>query len=60
MTEDQKREIDEMSQYDMCMMWRFGTTSELLQGECGVYFSQSLKEKGGFTPEISKELGWGR
>lgn len=58
MTEEQKKRIDSMSQYEMCRIWRFGTSTNLLQGESGEYFSKVLKAKGGFTPEISKELGW--
>lgn len=60
MTPEQKATIDSMSRYDLCKMWRFSAVGEpLLAGECGKYFYQALfKEKGGFTPEISKSLGW--
>jgi hypothetical protein len=59
MTEDQKARIDAMSQYELCSMWRFAPTGEpLLQGDTGEYFSKKLVEKGGFTPAISKQLGW--
>jgi hypothetical protein len=61
MTPEQKRRIDAMSQYDLCRMWRFSPFGEpLLQAEAGDYFKDKLKERGGFTPEISKQLGWGR
>ena len=54
-----KREIDGMSQYDLCAKWRFAHAGDpLLAGEVGDYFTAKLKEKGGFTPEISKQLGW--
>jgi hypothetical protein len=59
MTPEQKKQIDSMSQYDLCRKWRFAKVGDpLLQGEAGEYFSKVLKEKGGFTPEISKDLGW--
>ncbi len=60
MTEEQKRTIDNMTQYQMCELWRFAKSGHpLLQnGDTGEYFSKVLKEKGGFTSEISKELGW--
>ena len=60
MTEEQKTRIDNMSQYQLCYMWRFGKVGEsLLQGDTGKYFAKVMSEEGGFTPEISKELGWG-
>jgi len=40
-------------------MWRFAKSGEpLLQGNTGKYFAEVLEKKGGFTPEISKHLGW--
>jgi len=59
MTPEQKAEIDAMSQYDLCRMWRFAPVGEpLLRGDTGDYFAKRLEELGGFTPEISKRLGW--
>ena len=60
LTEKRKTYIDGMSQYEMCSIWRFSKGgNKLLQGESGTYFSDRLfKHFGGFTPEISKELGW--
>lgn len=59
MSEEEKKQIDEMSQYEMCYLWRFGKCgNKLLQGDTGKYFSKIMKEKGGMTTEISKELGW--
>lgn len=53
-----KAEIDAMSQLQMCHLWRFAAVgSPYFQGELGNYFKEKLKERGGFTPEISKELG---
>ena len=58
MTDQEKKTIDEMSQYDLCRLWRFAKSGHpLLQDDAGKYFSEKLKEKGGFTPEISKSLG---
>lgn len=58
--EDLKATIDGMTQYDLCRMWRFSKSGNiLLQGETGKYFETRLKEKGGFTPEISKSIGLG-
>ena len=58
MTDEQKKEIDDMSQYGLCERWRFAPVGDpLFAGDTGDYFSKVLKEKGGFTPEISKSLG---
>ncbi len=59
MTPEQKERIDKMSQRELCAKWRFAPVGDpLLQGDTGDYFSKVLKERGGFNPEISKELGW--
>lgn len=59
MTLEDKARIDSMSQEDMCRQWRFGLAGDsLFAGDTGDYFIKSLKEKGGFTPEISKGIGW--
>lgn len=59
MTEDQKEQIDNMSQYEMARLWRFAPTGHpLLEGDTGQYFAKVFKEKGGMTPGISKSLGW--
>ena len=70
MIEYTTKEIDDalialinMSHYEMCRLWRFAPTgseiyfrSDLITG---VTFKHKLFEVyGGFTPEISKELGW--
>lgn len=58
--------IETMDHYSMCEMWRFSPT-----GEENIYFRSDLptgeafKNRlfhhfGGFTPAISKSLGWGR
>jgi hypothetical protein len=54
-----KKEIDNMSQYNMARIWRFGGRDDLLSGDMGRHFKDVfLNKKGGFTPEISKQLGW--
>ncbi len=59
MTPEQKAIIDNMSQEKLCSKWRFASVGDpLLQGDTGDYFSKRLKEMGGFTPKISKKLGW--
>mgnify|MGYP001416544966 CR=1 FL=1 len=58
MTEEQKKIIDNMTQKELCAKWRFARIGDpLFQGDTEEYFSKKLKESGGFTPEISKELG---
>lgn len=59
MTPEQKRQIDEMTQFQMAYHWRFAPVGDpLLQGDTGDYFTKVFKEKGFFTPQISKEIGW--
>ena len=59
MTPEQKTKIDNMTQTQLCSVWRFAKVGDpLLQGDTGDYFAKVLKEKGGMTSEISKNLGW--
>jgi len=61
MTAEEKAQIDGMTQLELCRTWRFAECPyHLLQGETGQYFAERLKEMGGFTPEISKQLGFER
>jgi hypothetical protein len=49
-----------MSHEDLCRRWRFSKAGvPLFQGEVGDYFADTLKARGGFTPEISRRIGWG-
>jgi len=61
LTEEVKAHIDRMSHVEMCREWRFAPIgSPLFQGESGEYFQKRLfDELGGFTPAISKAIGWG-
>ena len=60
LTTERKAEINAMSHYDMCSTWRFSQIGNwMVTGECGEYFFERLfRHFGGFTPEISKSLGW--
>ena len=59
MTKQEKKQIDGMTQEQLCRKWRFAPLGDpLLTGDTGDYYAKVLKEKGGFTPEISKRLGW--
>lgn len=60
MTDQEKAKIDAMSHEEMCRHWRFAKVGDpLLQGEAGFYFKSRLFDHfGGFTPEISKRIGW--
>jgi hypothetical protein len=52
--------IKGMSHEQLCRAWRFSPSgTKILQGKAGDYFKERLfKELGGFTPEISKKIGW--
>lgn len=66
-------EVDEADRIQLCRWWRFlpspgesaiGTNEfhELLKSE-GIIMdriTERFHEAGGFTPEISKRLGWGK
>ena len=60
MTEAEKRTIDGMSREELARHWRFAPAGDpLTAGDTGDYFKRVFfEEKGGFTPEISKSLGW--
>ena len=59
MIEEIKKEIDLMSHEDMAKRWRFSKIGDpIFQGETGDYFIDRFKILGGFTPTISKRIGW--
>jgi hypothetical protein len=59
-TPELKAEIDAMGQLQMAAVWRFAKTGDpRLQGEAGDYFQRCFNKLGGFTPAISKAIGWG-
>ncbi len=61
-TEEMKAEIDQLTHYDMCYMWRFHKGNPVYfdsRNPAAEYFKQRLfNHFGGFTPEISKSIGW--
>ena len=60
--EEMKAEIDSLTHFEMCRMWRFGKGNPEYfdaRNPISTYFTDRLfKHFGGFTPEISKQLGW--
>lgn len=61
LTPETKAAIGALTQFEACRIWRFAPTGHpyIMHGEVGDYFDKKFKELGGFTPEISKALGWG-
>lgn len=57
---DAKKCIDDMSQFEMASLRRFAPVGhpyfDRTNGDLPDYFEQKFKEKGGFTPGISKAL----
>lgn len=57
-----KQEIDILSHEDMCRHWRFGSGKRQwfdITNPLSEYFKKRLFDHfGGFTPEISKRIGW--
>lgn len=61
MTPEEKQQIDNMTHMEVCSLWRFGKVGHPFldsSNESSQYFVTKFKELGGFTSEISKELGW--
>ena len=61
LNEETKKRIDAMSRYDMCRLWRFAEPGHpyFVSGSAEwEYFDKRFKELGGFSPEISKQLGF--
>lgn len=52
--------INDMTHEELCFTWRFAPIgSPLVQGRAGDRLRERLfEEMGGFTPEISKKIGW--
>ena len=58
-----EKEIDSLSQHEMCRLVRFAPVGHKYFDKSKPYqelFKKRLSELGGFTPEISKDLGWER
>ena len=57
-----KQQVDELTHEEMCRMWRFNEGSRVYfdsTNKISDYFRKRLFEHfHGFTPEISKKIGW--
>lgn len=56
-----KEDIDKMSREAMCRTYRYAPAGHLyfIKGtEVYKHFDKRFKELGGFSPEISKKIGW--
>jgi len=56
-----KEKIDQMSREEMCSLWRFAPSGHpyFVSGtELQEYFDKRFKELGGFSPAVSKKIGW--
>ena len=64
MTEDEQKTIDhinQMSQESMCSLWRNAKSGHAYFDTTKPYyavFKKRFDELGGFTPAISKKIGW--
>jgi len=59
--EQEKKKIDAMSRKEMCRLHRFAKSGHpyfVTGSELNDHWENKWKELGGFTPEISKEIGW--
>jgi hypothetical protein len=58
-----KAVIDNMTRYEMAKPWRFAPSGHIYFDSTLPFFEHFKKrffqELGGFTPEISKSIGWG-
>ena len=55
------QEIESMDHYTMCNLWRFGGNPIYFRSDlptAKAYNDRLFVHFGGFTPEISKSLGW--
>lgn len=59
MLDELKKQIDALSRVEMARLWRFAPVGHpMFHNEAGVYFNARFAELGGFSPEISKLIGW--
>ncbi len=62
MTPQQQRHIEQMTHEDLCRYWRFGSSHPLLTN-LDLEAQELIRKRlfngfGGFTPELSKKIGW--
>ena len=55
-------EVEQMTREDLCRLWRFAPAGTFWQYDNAVATAakKRLDALGGFSPEISKRIGWGR
>ena len=59
MTDEMKRRIDSLTREEMASRWRFASLGDpMFRDDSGEYFEKRFKELGGFSPDISKKIGW--
>jgi len=59
MSDKLKEQIDNMTREEMARKWRFAPSGDpMLQSETGTYFQKRFNSLGGFSPAISKKIGW--
>jgi len=59
---DHKSKIDALSHEEICRIWRFGGGRkewfDVNHKASGYFLDRLFSHFGGFTPEISKKIGW--
>ena len=58
--QEHKDAIDKLSREEMCRLWRFTPSGHVYfqRGPVQEHFEARFKELGGFSPSISKKIGW--
>jgi len=58
--EQLKAEIDSLSRINMARLWRFAPAGHkyFVRGPVFDYFKARFDKLGGFSPSISKKIGW--
>ena len=60
-SQEDKDHIDSLSRLDLCRLYRFAPIGHRymdISNPASEYFLKKFKESGGFTSEISIQLGW--
>ena len=59
--DDWRRRISKMTRIDMCRLWRFAPSGHpIFNNTLPMYaiFKKRFDKLGGFSPAISKQIGW--
>lgn len=59
--QEHKDTIDKLSREEMARLWRFAPSGHVYfisDTEVHDHFAERFKELGGFSPSISKKIGW--